>query len=156
MSFGYSIGDFITVGNLAIEVARALNDSRGAIADYKTLCDLLLSLSRAIYAASDAVAIAFVYPSSNSYNSSYTSSLNGIRVELACCKRLMEEFLKNSSQYTGFLMNEPQAQGWWPSVKSGWKKITWSIYNIEDVRKLQTNLQGHLEAFRLYTFAITL
>lgn len=93
--FGISVGYFLAVGNLALEIIKALNEySQGAVADYKSLCDLLFSLSRAIYAASDAIAIAFIYPSSKSGPSPYTSPLNGVRYELGCCKKLMEEFFR--------------------------------------------------------------
>lgn len=152
--FGISVGDSPAVGNLALEIIKALNDSQGAVADYKSLCDLLFSLSRAICAASDAIAIAFVYPSSKLGPSPYTSPLNGVRYELGCCRKLMEEFLEDSKEYTKLAINRQQGllQRW-----MGWsKKITWCLYKTEDVRKLQERIQGHLNAFQLYIVAIAM
>lgn len=146
-SFGFSIGDFLAVGDLARRIVEALNDSRGATAEYKSLCELLLSFNRALYAAS----AIFFYPSSSAVSRPDTASLNGIRHEMECCKRLMNDFLATSRIYTESLLNGRPGR----RFKDEWRKITWCLYRVDDVRKLQANLQGHIGAFQLYTFAIT-
>lgn len=146
VGFGFSVGDFIAVGSLALQIKNALDDSRGSTAEYQALCGTLLSLNRAIHAAS----FIFFYPPSKASSSLDTSCLNGIGHELDSCKKLMEDFLVASKQYTESLLTVRQGR----KFKDEWRKITWSLYGSEDVQKLQANLQGHLEAFQLYTSAI--
>lgn len=73
--FGFSIGDFIAVGDLALKIAKALDESRGATADYKSLFEFLLSLNRALQATSA------VFLRLESYGNSLfdTAPLNGMR-----------------------------------------------------------------------------
>lgn len=144
--FGFSIGDIIAVGDLARRVAKALDESRGATAEIKSLCQLLFSLDRSLEVAS----AIFLYSSRSTHSNSTidTGPLNGMRHEVECCKRLMEEFLDSSKKYTGTLIN---GQG--SRLKQEWKKISWCLFKAEDVQNLQTNLRGHLEAFNFYAAA---
>lgn len=145
--FGISVGDFLAVGNLAQKITKALNESRGSTAEYKSLCQLLSSLDRSLQVAS----AVFLYSSSSTGSSfnTHTGSLNGIRYELDCCKRLMEDFLADSKKHTETLLN---GQG--SRFKKEWRKVTWCLYKAEDVQKLQGSLQGHISAFNIYTSAI--
>lgn len=143
--FGFGVGDFLAVGDLARRIAKALSESRGATAEYKSLGELLLSLNSSLHAASA------IFFSSDAGNLSTTALLNGVRHELECCKRLMDEFLRNSRQYTETLLNGRPGR----RFRDEWRKITWSLYRDEDVKNLQGKLQGHIAAFQMYTFAIT-
>lgn len=142
--FGFSIGDFIAVGDLALKIAKALDESRGATADYKSLFEFLLSLNRALQATSA------VFLRLESYGNSLfdTAPLNGMRHALGCFKRLIEDFLNASRKYTESLLN---GKG---RFKDEWRKTKWCLYNEDEVRKLQTKLQGHLGIFQLCTSAI--
>lgn len=139
MSFGYGIGDFLTVAKLAVDIYNALDGRNGAAADYRSLCETLLSLSRAIHAAS----VVFFNPSNSPHD------LDGLCRELECCKKLMNEFLDNYKKYTSSLLGTGSER----RLKDTWKKITWSS-KTEDVRKLQANLQGHLSALNVYAYAL--
>lgn len=143
--FGFSIGDFIAVADLARSIVRALSESRGSTADYKSLCEVLFSLDRSLHVAS----AIFLHPSSGPGTSLDMGPLNGIHYELGRCRRLMEEFLISSKKYTEALLN---GQG--SRFKREWRKVTWCLYKTEDVQKLQENLKGHLDAFNFYTSAV--
>lgn len=145
--FGFSVGDFLAVGDLARKIAIALDESRGATAEYKALCELLLSLNRSLHATS----AIFFSSNKGGRGSSNQALLNGIAFELRCCKQLMDEFLKASRKYTESLLNGNPGR----RFKDEWRKITWSLYRTDDVKKLQANLQGHMTAFQMYTFAIS-
>lgn len=145
VGFGFSIGDIIAVSKLAVGIADALDDSRGAVADYKSLSELLRSLTHSLHTVSGI----FFYTSSNTSGSVETALLNGLHHGVECCKRLMDEFLTTSKKYTESLLN---GQG--SRVKREWRKIKWSLYKTEDVQELKTNLQVHVEAFQMYIFAI--
>lgn len=145
IGLGFSIGDFIAVGDLALKIAKALDESRGATANYKSLSEFLLSLNRALQATSA------VFLRLESYGNSLfdTAPLNRMRHALGCFKRLMEDFLNASRKYTESLLN-----GKGRRFKDEWRKIKWCLYNEDEVRKLQTKLQGHLGIFQLCTSAI--
>jgi hypothetical protein len=87
--FGISIGDFIAVGKLAHDIAAALSDTRGAVAEYKSLIDLLGSLVTAVQQITN-----FVCSSAACATLRIDQSLvNGLLFHLKCCRRLMEQFL---------------------------------------------------------------
>lgn len=145
--FGFSIGDFIAVGDLAQRIIKALDESFGAVADYKALCSTLLSLHKSLHTAS----AIFLYSSSSSTRGPLdTPPLNGVRHELERCRGLMEEFLASSKKYMETPLNGAKGR----RFMKEWRKMTWSLYKTEDAQKLQVGLQGHLDAFNLYTSAI--
>lgn len=87
-SFGFSIGDFLAVSDLAQRIAKALEGGRGATTEYKSLCELLLSFNRALYTAS---AVFFHQRSNRASNTVVgpdNAPLNGLRYEIECCKNL--------------------------------------------------------------------
>lgn len=146
---------------MAMDICDALDERNGAVADYKALCETLLSLNSAIRSAHEF----FLCPSNSPDN------LDGICRELECCKRLMEKFLENYQSYTVSLLKQRSATKWgsgnaWKNVfkkrplqawppKDTWKKITWkSKADPEDVRKLQANLQLHLSAFTVLSHTV--
>lgn len=145
--FGFSIGDFIAVNELVLKIFKSLSESRGSVADYKSLCKLLHSLERSL----QVVSAIFLYSSSSSGSPlDIGPVINGIRHELDCCRQLMEEFWSNSRKYTETLLN-----GRGRKFEREWRKITWCLHKKEDVKKLQESLKGHLDALNSYASAIT-
>ncbi|CCX32990.1 Similar to predicted protein [Chaetomium globosum CBS 148.51]; acc. no. XP_001228875 [Pyronema omphalodes CBS 100304] len=90
MSFGYSIGDFITVANLAGSIAKALSDSRGAKVDYENLIELLESIQTSLQ-----VVYNFLVSSSLATDVPPPDAalMRGLRMEMDCCQKLMHRFL---------------------------------------------------------------
>jgi hypothetical protein len=87
--FGISIGDFIAVGALAHEIAVALNDTRGAVAEYRSLIKLLESLVTCVQQITN-----FVSSSAACATLRIDKALaNGLIFHVQCCRRLMEQFL---------------------------------------------------------------
>jgi len=87
--FGISIGDFIAVGKLAHEIAVALNDARGAVAEYRSLIKLLESLATSVQQITN-----FVSSSAACATLRIDQALaNGLLFHMQCCRRLMEQFL---------------------------------------------------------------
>lgn len=144
--FGFSIGDFIAVAELARDIAKALDDSRGSRAGVARLIALLYSLDRAIQVASG------IFLSSsrtaNRGNFANAGPLNGMSYEADRCKRLMEEFMESSRKYTEALQN-----GRGSNLKQSWRKITWCLFKEQDVNQLHDNLQTHIHAFEIYASA---
>jgi hypothetical protein len=87
--FGISIGDFVALAQLAHEVANALNDARGAAADYKSLIELLRSLKTSVSAI-----CGFLSGSSFSAQLDVEQAfINGLSFHAACCHRLLNQFM---------------------------------------------------------------
>ncbi|KAF8542808.1 hypothetical protein BDD12DRAFT_802570 [Trichophaea hybrida] len=97
--FGFSIGDFIAVANLT-QIVDGLNGSYGI----QTLCTTLTSLQKSLQILSP-VFLDLLFRESGSNNSRPTRSpdpavVNGIKHELGCCTKLMNDFLEASRKYT--------------------------------------------------------
>ena len=88
VGFGFSVGDLIAVGKLAHEIANALNDCRGASAEYRSLIELLDSLRTSLNLVSDFVSTLPI-TSSSRVNQAF---MNGILFHAGCCYRLLNEF----------------------------------------------------------------
>ncbi|KAI5794023.1 hypothetical protein FPQ18DRAFT_329483 [Pyronema domesticum] len=151
MSFGYSIGDFITVANLAGSIAKALSDSRGAKVDYENLIELLESIQTSLQ-----VVYNFLVSSSLATDVPPPDAalMRGLRMEMDCCQKLMHRFLETSRKYTESLIHTntfsiPNLNnlGWkslipWcktkhPMVIDEFRKIKFALYRAEDARNLE-------------------
>ena len=147
--FGFSVGDFVSLGELIYRIILALGDRRGSCADYQNLIDSLNSLMRCLRTTS-AVFLTYSFDYNAGLGNLDPSVVNGIRHELACCKKLLEDFLCVSLKYTNSLLPGRETS----SIKREWRKIAWSIFRREDVKTLDRNLQTHVQAFQLYSFTI--
>ena len=142
--FGFSVGDFITVGILIHSVAKALSESRGSAAQIRSTVQLLSSLSTAISEASTIFATSEAR-SPSALGGASPSVINGIVTETLLCRQLIEAFLKRSKSYTDALVNGQGAR-----MKREWKKVTWCLFHEKDIQTLEMGLQGHLFALNLY------
>ncbi|KAF2811278.1 ankyrin [Mytilinidion resinicola] len=145
--FGISIGDFIAVGALAHDIAVALNDTRGAVAEYRSLIKLLESLVTSTQQITN-----FVSSSAACATLKIDQALaNGLLFHVQCCRRLMTQFLTDSQKYTQSMVN---GQG--SKAKGILRKLKWKLYNSEDAQKLELRLSSHLNAFQTYLIAINI
>ncbi|KIX97136.1 uncharacterized protein Z520_07250 [Fonsecaea multimorphosa CBS 102226] len=145
--FGISVGDFIAVGKLALEIATALSDCRGAAADYKGLIDLLKSLEISLNSITN-----FLSSSSLGETSNVDQAfMNGVLFHAGRCHTLLSQFKLDSRKYTERLIN---GQG--NKAQKTFRKLKWSLYSTEDARKLQQRLSLHLEAFDRYLLAVNI
>jgi hypothetical protein len=147
-SFGFSVGDFVTCLNLIREVAQALNGSRGSASEYKSLFQTLVSLNQTL-AASELIYLQWdTQVAGPAYKKNASAMINGILFERQKCKELLESFLKTSQPYTdAFIWERGKA------VVRNWRKVTW-LFQREEVKKLERELQRHLQALRIYTDAL--
>lgn len=144
--FGISIGDFLAVFDLARKISHALSESQGSPAEVKSLVELLNVLGESLETAS-AILQYSLSPAAGEIIDH--SPQNGIQSEIDRCKQHMEKFWSSLKPYKECLMD---GQGGWG--KRNWKKVKWSLYKQEDVRKFLLLLQGHLSAFNIYATAI--
>jgi hypothetical protein len=145
--FGVSIGDFVAVGTLAYNIAAALNDTRGAAAEYRSLIELLESLAAATQQITN-----FLSSSAACATLRIDQALaNGLVFHAQSCQRLMTQFLVDSQKYTQSMIN---GQG--SKAKGIVRKLKWRLYSSEDAQKLELRLRTHLNAFQMYLAAINI
>jgi hypothetical protein len=88
--FGFSVGDFIAVAELASTISKALSEVRGSQTEYKAVVELLDSLNNSLRTVHN-----FLISSSSTAGlpSPDTALLNGLRYHLDKCRDLMKSFL---------------------------------------------------------------
>ncbi|KAF8541991.1 hypothetical protein BDD12DRAFT_442090 [Trichophaea hybrida] len=142
MSFGYSVGDFLGVIKLAYDIAKALSDSRGASSELKRLIEMLGSLTKAVNHATHTVDDwDRAYP-----NPANDAPRNALIEEHHICRRLLENFWKDSEKYTQSIVN-----GRGSKVKREMAKIKWCMFRNEDAVVLEHNLKMHVLAINMYS-----
>ncbi|KAI9774117.1 MAG: hypothetical protein M1840_005210 [Geoglossum simile] len=150
--FGFSVGDFLTAGDLVRRVVIALRESRGAAADYRDLIKSLSSLQSSLQTASS-VFLGLAFQQGTNIGQPDAATINGIMHELGCCRQLLEDFLVRENKFTQCLLDPAKSKGK-RKVAEGWRKITWTIFHNDDILKLDRDLRSHIEAFYLYGMAI--
>lgn len=145
MSFGFSVGDFLSVGSLAYRIITALGDSRGSKAEYKGLISVLSSLQHTV----NIVSTHFI----GLVNSGGVDAAlcNGIKHQLGLCTAAMEEFLHSSQKYTESLLPNDRRM----NFRDEFRKITWCLFKKDDVQKLHSTLERHIQAFLMLANAVT-
>ncbi|KAI0817855.1 hypothetical protein GGR55DRAFT_43659 [Xylaria sp. FL0064] len=169
VSFGFSVGDFIAVASLVHNIIRAISEHNGAVAEYQSCVSTLKSLHSCICAIKEGLRFAQDVSSLDLHEAAL---LNGLTYEMNICRDLLNKFLDNTYKYTAGLLpagearkfNEAQAvislfrrgKASMKRLETAWKKVSWAIFRKEDVRKLEKDLQGHLNALHLYLSSLEL
>jgi len=92
MSFGFSVGDFITVGNAFFTLYAALKDSTGSAADFQSLMLIRGSLGTALAEVQARMQSATPIPLPQSL-------VNAVTVHLDHCSRLLKRFDEITQKY---------------------------------------------------------
>ncbi|CZR69291.1 uncharacterized protein PAC_19191 [Phialocephala subalpina] len=129
MSFGFSIGDFISVGTLIADISRSLSESGGAKSEYQELARELDSLQQAL-----------VHLDSLQPRDSSSANIDSIKYTALSCRRPLEHFLAKIKKYDKSL-------GTWSKesrLKSTVNKLGWAYGQKDEIRKLQSYLNIHV------------
>ncbi|KAI0429248.1 hypothetical protein F5Y09DRAFT_264080 [Xylaria sp. FL1042] len=167
--FGFSVSDFIAVAGLVHDIIRAISEHNGAVAQYQSCVSTLKSLHSCICAIKEG--LKFAQDVSN-VDLHEVALLNGLRYEMSICRDLLNAFLDSTYKYTASLLPSGQARKLNEAqdvislfrlgkasvtrLEAAWKKVSWAVFRKEDVRKLEKDLQGHLEALHLYLSSLEL
>ncbi|KAH8595509.1 hypothetical protein B0O99DRAFT_157229 [Bisporella sp. PMI_857] len=146
-TFGFSVGDFITCLKLIRDVTQAMNDSKGSSSEYQSLFHTLDSLNQALIYSELIYHQWDTQIASSVYKKHATAMINGICFERRKCSQLIESFLKSSQSYTDAFIKERGR-----AIIRNWRKVTW-VFQKEEVKKFEKELQRHLQALRIYTDA---
>jgi len=139
MSFGFSIGDFIAISGLILNLVDALDSNTGSRAQYSRLSDELKSLHSAFLAVQDVV------QKLQQDEKSHASTLNAITYEIECCRKLILGFTADTEKYRKSLCHGGSGR----KVKDTWRKISYRIFKEEDVVMLKDSLGRRVEAINI-------
>ena len=131
MSFGFSVGDFLAVGQLTVKIVASLRESGGAKTEYQNLIRELESLHHALQHLDKLQA-----------NTRSTSSLDSIKYAALSCRRPLEQFLSKIQRYDKSL-------GVWAKkdanpFKGTVDKVRWAFGQTNEIHKLQSYLNVHV------------
>ncbi|KAI9697097.1 MAG: hypothetical protein M1820_007912 [Bogoriella megaspora] len=131
--FGISVGDFIAFVEAAITVVNGFKESTGAAAEYRGVARELESLKLALTELQNA-----------------KIEEPHLRAALGCvadnCEKCIVEYLNKTQKYEPYLGTlKGSLQKW----KSGLRKIQWTLYSKEDVRKFQMQLYSHTASLNI-------
>ena len=128
MIFNVSVGDFICVINLIIEILGALEQSHGAAAQFQDLMGTFESLKDVL---NDVETL-------NCNSDALSKALR--RAELS-----VERFLKKIEPYQPSLQVGGTKNKW----KDALQKIKWALYRKEDVNTFRAEISIHLNSIQL-------
>ncbi|KAG0138119.1 hypothetical protein HOY82DRAFT_642783 [Tuber indicum] len=143
MSFGFSVGDFIAISGLILNLVDALDSNTGSTAQYSRLSDELKSLHSAFLAVQDVV------QRLRRDEKSHASTVNAITYEVECCRKLILGFTADTEKYRESLCHGGSGR----KVKDAWRKISYKIFKEEDVVMLKDSLRRRVEAINILLMA---
>jgi uncharacterized coiled-coil protein SlyX len=137
MAFGFSVGDFVALGNLILAVGLSLRDTSGSASQYQDLQRELDGLQRAL---------AYVCLSSSSPRSEHAPLVAEIRLAVLSCRGPLQEFLAQVQGYEGSL-GAGKSRG---KVVDWGKKARWMVCKKEEeVGRLWAVLGTHVGAINM-------
>ncbi len=131
MSFGFYVGDFITVGRLIQHIVSSLRAS--SIAEYRELMIELHSLQRALCEIEHLKC----HPSQE-------PAVSGIKVAALMCQYPLDEFAGKLKKFESLITGSAGHVSTVDKVKMWGKKLRWGFCMEEEVTKLRAYLVAHV------------
>jgi len=129
MSFGFSVGDFITVAKIIADISSFLAESGGSKSEYQELLRELESLQHAL-----------IHLDKLQLGDSSSTNIDSIKYAALSCRRPLEHFLCKIKEYDKSL-------GVWGKdgrLKAVGNKLKWAYGQKDEIRKLQSYLNIHV------------
>lgn len=136
MSFGFSVGDFLAVGQLIVNILASLREPGGAKSEYQDLIRELESLHYALQHLDKLQA-----------KTRSSTTLDSIKYAALSCRRPLEQFLSKIQRYNRSL-------GVWAkndtnSFKGAVDKVRWAFGQRDEIQKLQSYINVHVATINL-------
>ena len=136
MSFGFSVGDFITVGRLVHHIIVSLRAS--STSEHRELILELHGLQRALTEIEH-----LKCPPSQE------AAVNGIKVAALMCQHPLDEFAAKLRKFEGMGEQKAGKMGKAEVVKDWGKRLKWGFCMEEEVRKLRAYLAAHVGSLNM-------
>jgi hypothetical protein len=134
MSFGFSVGDFLAVTRIIIEVSKSLREAGGSKSEYQELQRELDLLKVTLGHLEGLEASDAHHGSGNSGN-----TIDSIRYAALACRQPLEEFLLKVKKYEDSLGQQSTSS----KIGTAVCQIKW-LRKKEDISKLQAYLAFHI------------
>ena len=131
MSFGFSVGDFITVGRLVQQIVSSLKAS--SISEYHELILELHGLQRALYEIEHLKC-----------HPSQVPAVNSIKVAALTCQYPLDEFAGKLKKFESLGPGKAEHAVRLEKVRMWSKKLRWGFCMEEEVMKLRAYLIVHV------------
>lgn len=128
MSFGFSVGDFLAVGKLIVDITNSLREAGGSKSEYQELLRELESLNHALKHLDK-------LPTNGA-----SANLESIKYAALSCRRPLEQFLGEIEKYDKAL----GIRGGAKPIKKTADKLRWAFGEKDKVKKLQSYLNIHI------------
>lgn len=135
MMFGFSVGDFVTVGKLIFQVGSVLRDSKGASVEYQDFLLRLDTLVRTLRIAELSIRSGRLPP----------STANAIWEHLGQCSEHLRRFKSVIEKHKKFLSREGSGS----KIKDCWRNIGWALFTREEIKGIDDAIRGDIEAISL-------
>lgn len=136
MSFGFSIGDFITVGRLIQHIVSSLRAS--SIFEYSELILELHGLQRALHEIEHLKC-----------QPSQEPAVNGIKVAALMCQYPLDEFSGKLKKFDSLITGSNVYVSRMEKVRMWGKKLEWGFSMEEEVVKLRAYLVAHVGSLNM-------
>lgn len=134
MSFGFSVGDFLSTASLIKDIVKCLRSSGGSASEYQELMRELDGLQNALTKIENLRGSA-----------KQTPSINGIKVAALNCQYVLRNFLKKLEEYEKSFEYE-KTRG---LVVDSTKKVKYELAMKTEVQNLRTYLTMHTGSLNL-------
>ena len=131
--FGFSVGDLFLGLKLLKESIDAVNDSKGAAADFIALATEITSLQDGLEAIEE-------LQSNLPFSIKQTSALDRA---ISSCQQSIEEFLTSISKY------QPHLEAKTSGLRSNYRKIKWAVCKKDDITRFKAQLGRHASAITM-------
>lgn len=136
MSFGVSVGDFITVGRLIQDIVSSLRAS--SISEYNELIIELHGLQRAL----NEIEHLKCHPSQE-------PAISGIKVAALMCQYPLEEFASKLKRFESLGLGQAGHASRFEKVKMWSTKLRWGFCMKEEVMKVRGYLVAHVGSLNM-------
>ena len=128
MSFGFSVGDFIAVGKLIVQISSALHESTGASAEYQSLLLRLDNLMETLRIADRSIRGSQLQ----------ISAANAILMHLSQCSAHLRKLNTIIEKHRKTLSKGGSGS----KIRDSWRKIGWSLFTKEEIKEIDNALEG--------------
>ena len=139
MSFGFSVGDFISALELVGTVVNALRESGGCGAEYVELVKQLYSLETALPQVKQL-----------ELGEEQRSEYIALRQAASQCQQTIDNFWTKIKRYQKHL----RAGGSTFRLKDGWMKVRWAMCRQDDLARFKADLAAHAQSINIVMTAL--
>ncbi len=136
MSFGFSVGDFLTAGRLISDIIASLRTA--SVSEYRELLLELHGLQRALYEIEHLKC-----------SPGQEAAINGIKVAALMCQYALDDFSAKLKKFERLGFTGGKTRSNLETMKIWTRKLQWGFCMKEEVEKLRTYIVVHVGSLNM-------